>query len=106
MADACVIYITAGDRDEALTVARTLVDENLVACCNILGEITAVFRWEGKVQEDGEVSLIAKTRPALVDKVTEAVKRVHSYDCPCVISLPVQDGNPEFLQWIGEETGA
>ncbi len=103
---AVLVYVTVGSHDEALTIARTAVAERLAACANILGEITSVFRWEGKVEEDGEVSLILKTRADFADALTERVLELHSYDCPCVVAIPVTAGNPAFLQWIGEETAA
>jgi periplasmic divalent cation tolerance protein len=56
------------------------------------------------VQEDGETALILKTRSDLVERITQRVKELHSYDCPCVVALPIAGGNPDFLQWIAEET--
>lgn len=101
-----LVYITAGDRAEALKVGRHLVAEKLVACANVLDGITSIYRWEGRVCEDPEAVLIAKTRQALVPAVTQAVRAVHSYDCPCVIALPMSGGHQPFLDWIGTETGA
>lgn len=104
--DAVLVYVTAGTRDEALGIARMAVSERLAACANILGGITSVYWWNGTVQDDGEVSLILKTRGDLVDALSARIKDFHSYDCPCVIALPISAGNPEFLRWIGEETSA
>lgn len=102
--DVRLIYVTAPSRDEALKLARILVEERLAACANVLGAITSVYWWDGKLNEDAEVALIAKTRAALVDAVIDRVRQVHSYDCPCVVSLPIESGNPAFLQWIAAET--
>lgn len=99
-----LIYVTASSRDEAATIGRTVVEERLAACANVLGEISSFYWWEGAVQEDTEVSLILKTRTALVDTLVERVRALHSYDCPCVVALPIQAGNPAFLQWIEDET--
>ena len=100
-----LIYITAADAEEAKALGRALVEARLAACANVLPGIVPIFRWEGEVQEGSEVALIAKTRAALVDKVIEFVKERHSYDCPCVVALPIEKGNPAFLDWIAEETG-
>lgn len=100
-----LIYITAASRDEALILARHLVEERLVACANILDGATSLYWWEGKVQEDREAVLIAKTRSAQADAVVARVKALHSYSCPCVIALPIIGGNPEFLAWIDGQTG-
>lgn len=63
-----------------------------------------MYRWKGEIQEDQEVAFIAKTRQDLVDSVIERVSAVHSYDCPCVVSIGIDDGNPDFLQWIQDMT--
>ena len=99
-----LIYITAGTRDEAVTIGRTLVESRLVACANVLAGTASIYWWEGTVTEDDEVSLLVKTREELVGKVVEKVKEIHSYECPCVVSFPISGGNPEFLDWIDAET--
>ena len=100
-----LIYITAADADEAKALGRALVEARLAACANVLPGIVPIFRWEGEVQEGSEAALIAKTRTDLVERVIELVKERHSYDCPCVVALPIEAGNPAFLDWIAEETG-
>lgn len=97
------LYITAASQEEGMRLAHALVGERLVACANVLGGVTSVYWWEGEVQEEGEVALVAKTRAELVDAVVERVKVLHSYRCPCVVALPVVDGNPDFIGWIREE---
>ncbi len=98
------VYMTASTRQEALGLARALVEERLVACVNILGGITSVYWWEGVCQEGEEVALIAKTIAANVPAVIERVRALHSYSCPCVVALAVTEGNPDFLTWIQEQT--
>ncbi len=105
MQDLALLYVTCGDEEEARTIARSLVGEGLVACANILGSTTSVYRCEGEVQEDGEVAVLLKTRRDRTEPVTARVKELHSYDLPCVISLPIQGGNPEFLRWVTDEAG-
>ena len=100
-----LIYVTAGSREEAVNIGKTLVESRLCACANVLvGGTTSIYWWEGAVTEDDEVSLILKTRDDLVDQVVEKVREIHSYDCPCVVSLPIVGGNKAFLDWIDEET--
>jgi periplasmic divalent cation tolerance protein len=100
------VYVTASSRDEARKIARHAVEERLAACANILPGITSVYWWEGKIQEDSEVSLILKTRRDLVDPLVARIKELHSYTCPCVVALPLSGGNPAFLDWIVKETKA
>ncbi|MCP5373526.1 MAG: divalent-cation tolerance protein CutA [Hyphomicrobiales bacterium] len=102
--DPVLIYITAASAEEALALGRALVGERLAACANVWPAITSVYRWQGAVQEDGEVALIVKTRAALVDRVSARVRDLHSYDCPCVVAVPISGGNPAFLDWIAAET--
>lgn len=101
-----LLYITASTAEEAEMLGKGLVSARLVACANILGPIKSFYWWQGKMEEGAEVSLIAKTTAELVDAATEWVKSHHSYTVPCVVSLPIDGGNADFLRWIGEETGA
>ena len=100
----CSCYITAGSREEALRIARALVEERLAACANLIQGVTSIYRWEGAIQQDAEVALLAKTRSDLVPRLTERVVEMHSYDCPCVVALPIEGGNQAFLDWIAAET--
>ena len=102
--DIRLIYITTDGPDEARAIGRALVEARLAACVNIIDPMVSIYRWEGKVAEGRETVLIAKTRAALVGALTEKVRALHSYDCPCVVALPVDGGNPAFLAWIGAET--
>jgi periplasmic divalent cation tolerance protein len=99
-----IVYVTAASRDDALRLGRAMVDERLAACANVLDGMTSVYRWEGAVREDQEVVLILKTRTELVGPLTERVRQLHPYDCPCVISWRVDRGNPDYLRWIENET--
>lgn len=98
------IYITCGSQPEAERIADALVEEQLVACANILSPHTAVYRWEGKVERGEEVAVVFKTRADLFEKVKNRIVELHSYDCPCVVALPIEAGHEPFLKWIGEET--
>ncbi len=99
-----LIYVTAGSRDEALTVGRGLVEARLVACANVLDGATSLYWWQGAVQQESEAVLVAKTRTELVPAVIAKASELHSYNCPCVVALPIADGNPAFLDWIRAET--
>jgi len=101
---AVLIYITAGSRDEALTLARVLVEERLLACANVLAGVSSVYWWQGTVQEETEAVMIGKTQATLADAVITRVRTLHSYACPCVIAVPITAGNPAFLDWLTDET--
>lgn len=97
-------YITVGSRAEALAIGRALVEERLAACANVLDGAASIYRWQGAIEEDAETVLIAKTRTELVDRLSARVEALHSYDCPCVVALPIERGNAEYLAWIEAET--
>jgi periplasmic divalent cation tolerance protein len=99
-----ILYITAANSDEAMRLAKGLVEARLAACANILGGINSVYWWQGKIEEGSEVALIAKTRADLVEECIAKVKELHSYSCPCVIALPILAGNPPYLEWLAAET--
>ncbi len=100
-----LIYMTAGGAEDARRIGKALVEARLAACVNLIEGMKSMYWWEGAVQEDAEVVMIAKTRAALVEPLTAKVRELHSYDCPCVVAVPIAGGNPAFLEWIVEETG-
>ena len=102
--ETCLLYMTAADADEARRIGDALVAERLAACVNIIPGMISIYRWEGEIRHDAECVLIAKTRAELVERVSARVRELHSYECACVVALPVAGGNPDFLSWIVDET--
>ncbi len=100
----CLVYMTAPNEAEAGAIAWVLVEERLAACVNIMVGMRSIYRWQGDIQEDSEIVLIAKIRRDLTPALTDRVTEIHSYDCPCVISLAINGGNPKFLDWIDDGT--
>jgi periplasmic divalent cation tolerance protein len=98
-----LIYITAKDKAEARKIGSELIESKLAACVNIIDNMNSMYVWQGKIQDDKEAILIAKTTEARVPLLIEKVKTLHSYDCPCIVSIPVSGGNREFLDWIANE---
>ena len=103
-AAACFCYVTAGSRAEALALGRAVVEERLAACANVLDGITSIYWWQGALEQASEAVLILKTRAELVGLLTARLRELHSYDCPCVVALPIAGGNPAYLEWIAAET--
>lgn len=101
---AIVVYITAQDKAQAERLAMSLLEARLIACANIIEQVTSLYRWQGRIERGSECVLIAKTVEAHATAVIDAVKSMHSYDCPCVVALPIAAGNPAFLEWIAAET--
>lgn len=99
-----LIYVTCESQTEAERIAGGLLEKQLIACANIMAPHTAVYMWEGKAEKSGETAMILKTRTELFEAVREAVCALHSYDCPCIVSWPIENGHAPFLDWIGQET--
>ena len=99
-----MVYVTTSNREEALTIATAVVGERLAACANIVDRVTSIYWWQDALQEDTETVLILKTRNTLVERLTTRIKTLHNYDCPCVVALKIENGNPDYLNWIVNET--
>ena len=100
-----IVYMTAGNMDEASRIAKALVQRRLAACVNIIDGMRSVYEWKGTLHEEREVVMIAKTHADYLPDLVEAVKGMHSYDCPCIVGLDVHDGNNAFLDWIRAQVG-
>ena len=102
--DNYLVYVTASSEEEAVYIGRTAVEERLAACANVFGATTSIYRWENGIQTDPESIVILKTNSKNLKSLTNKVKNLHSYECPCVIALNIEQGNKEFLEWISTET--
>ena len=100
-----MVYVTTRDKEEARAIGRHLVQSRLAACVNILDHMNSMYHWQGEFQDDQEAVLIAKTTDQRAADLIATVRRLHSYDCPCVVTLPITSGNPDFLAWIAAEVG-
>jgi periplasmic divalent cation tolerance protein len=100
--DYIVIFITAGSEPEGEKIARGLTEKRLVACVNIIPKIRSIYWWEGKLCNDEEVLLIAKSRRNLFPEICQMVKELHSYQIPEIISFSMLDGSKDYLQWVKE----
>lgn len=99
-----VALSTAPNRETALSLARALVSERLAACVNLVPQITSVYRWQGAVEEDEEVLLVAKTRADRAERLCARIVELHPYDVPEVILLPVAGGAGPYLDWVRTES--
>ena len=99
-----LIYVTAGSEAEAEKIASQLVEERLAACANILGAATSIYWWDDKLNKDNETVFILKTTAELADQAVAKIVALHSYECPAVVVLDVNQGNHEFLKWIDNNT--
>ncbi len=100
----CEVVITGDDADWLAGYTRRLVADRLAACGHLSGPIRSVYRWAGEVQDEAEARVALHTRTSLVPAIVERTDAEHPYDVPCVIALPITEGNPAYLAWIAEST--
>lgn len=100
----CEVVITADDADWLAGFARSLVAERLAACGHLIDRIRSVYRWRGELHDEPEARVALHTRAELVPAIVERAGRDHPYDVPCVLALPMVDGNPGYLEWVVAET--
>jgi periplasmic divalent cation tolerance protein len=104
MSDSIIVLVTCGSEGEASNIARSLVEERLAACVNILSPIRSIYRWQGKVWDEKECLLVIKTQKQRFEALEERVKSLHSYSVPEIIALPILQGSPPYLRWLTEMT--
>ena len=102
--DYVVVLTTLPSDADAPAFARTLIEERLAACVNLLPPMLSVYRWEGNIEQDTERQLVIKTARERVVALWDRVRDLHPYDVPEFVVLPVIDGNDAYLRWIAEST--
>lgn len=98
--EALIVFTTVGSEEQAMQIARELVGRRLAACVNIVPGVKSVYRWEGKIWEDEERTLMIKSTRAAFETLREAIRSMHSYDLPEIVALPVEAGDAGYLDWI------
>lgn len=98
--EAIAVFITATNKKEAARLAEMLVEKHLAACVQILPEIESVYRWQGKIERQREVLLIAKTTRARFEELEREVRAFHSYETPEIVALKITDGSGPYLEWL------
>jgi periplasmic divalent cation tolerance protein len=98
------VYATFADAEEAARIARTLVEERLAACANILGPIRSVYRWQGQIEESDEVAALFKTRADAADRLIARLANLHSYEIPAAVVWPIANALPAYGTWVKAET--
>ena len=97
------VYITTSGKDESKYIGKTLVEEKLTACVNIVPSIESIYLWKGEIEEDNESLLIAKTKQDNIDKIIKRVKEIHSYETPAILAIPIIEGSKDYLDYLDSE---
>lgn len=98
------VYVTCSDYQEAERIASMAIEKHLAACANIFQAHQSLYWWDGAVQKDTEIAMILKTSKGRYKELEALIKAEHSYDVPCIIALPIEAGNSEFLAWVDQST--
>jgi periplasmic divalent cation tolerance protein len=105
--DPAIIVVTqVPDRAVAMDLARTLLERRLAACVNVGAPVESIYHWRGRIETGEEIPVLIKTRSVLYSDVEAAVRKIHPYDTPEIIAIPVVDGDARYLAWITDETTA
>lgn len=99
-----VVFVTAPEK-EAEEIARTLLEERLIACANLLKGVQSLYWWEGKIESGAETLMILKTPSTKINQLIRRVRELHSYAVPEVLALPIMEANPAYAKWVAQETG-
>ncbi|MDQ2922127.1 MAG: divalent-cation tolerance protein CutA [Acidobacteriota bacterium] len=104
--EAIVVFVTTANSEEAAQLAEMLVGQRLAACVQILPEMESVYRWQGKIERQKEVLVIAKTTKSKFEELEAKVRAIHSYETPEIIALPLTAGSPPYLEWLNSSVNA
>jgi len=97
-------YITTKDKKEAEKISWSLLKSKLIECVNIVDKVKSIYWWQGKIEDSEECLMLVKTKKSLAKKIIDKVKSLHSYRCPCIIFIPIETGNRDYLKWIDQST--
>ena len=98
------VYVVFGSAEEAQRIARTVVEEGLAACANVLAPCHSIYRWQGRIEEASEVPALFKTSAETAPRLLARIQELHSYDVPAALVWPIADGLGEYRQWVVTET--
>lgn len=104
MQQTLLVLVNVSDEAVALTIGRSVVEQRLAACVNLLPAVRSLYQWQGKIEEATEITMLIKTTQARYAELQDAIKARHPYDVPEIIALPIMAGLPEYLEWVVTET--
>ncbi|OEC86601.1 MULTISPECIES: divalent-cation tolerance protein CutA [Methanobacterium] len=98
-----LVYITTSGEKESKKIGRTIVEERLAGCINIISTIESLYWWKGEIEEDKESILLVKTKVSNIENIIKRVKEIHSYENPAILAIPIIEGSKEYLDYLDGE---
>ena len=95
-----IVLMTSSNKEEAIKIVRTLLEERLIACANMIDPVSSFFWWKEKIEEENETLVIMKSHQELFKKLSKRVKELHSYDIPEILAIPITEGSQSYLNWM------
>ena len=99
-----LVYMTVPDHDTAARIGRAVLEQRLAACVNVLPQVRSMYWWEGEIQQENEVVVLAKTASTLFESLKTCVLGLHPYEVPCIVAVALDQGHEPFLRWIDGQT--
>jgi len=100
-----MVFMTTATKQEAQTIVRSLLNKHLIACANVLGPVNSQFWWQGKIDKAKEFLVLMKSDEKLFEKLSKTIKRMHSYEVPEILALPIIEGWSPYLKWLNASLG-
>ncbi len=100
----CIVKCTTASKEDSINIAKHLLEKKLIACANIIPSITSLYEWEGKLNQDEESLIIMKSKEILFDKIEAEIKKIHKYEIPEILCIPIIKGNKDYLNWLDIQT--
>lgn len=95
-----VVLMTTATREEAEKIARSLLNQKLIACANIVGSVSSLFWWKEQISQENEFLVLMKTSAELFKKLATTIKQMHSYEVPEIIAIPIAKGEQTYMKWL------
>ncbi len=100
-----LVYMTVPDHETASRIGRAVLEQRLAACVNVLPQVQSMYWWQGEIQRESEVVVLAKTAASLFEPLKTCVLGLHPYEVPCIVAMALSHGHEPFLRWVDDQTG-
>lgn len=96
----CLIYTTGDSKENLESIAEALLEKKLIACANIYPEISSIYKWENQLEKSTEIAIVLKTKVENFNEIEKEITKLHSYDCPVIIQIPISQLSNNYAQWL------